>query len=122
MSVTITANIKSTEFLDVWLDLNSGSYRPYMKSNSKPLYIHTDSNHPKTIKNQIPEMVNVQTNIEGRSIACPSDKEGFLTKPQHNDAPGISLIYEILQVVVGNNNKSVEYRADVEGYFTDDEL
>ena len=74
------------------------------------------------MRSEIPEMVNVQTNIEGRSIACPSDKEGFLTKPQHNDAPGFSLIYEILQVVVGNNNKSVEYRADVEGYFTDDEL
>ena len=73
-------------------------------------------------RSEIPEMVHVQTNIEGRSIACPSDKEEYLTNPQHNDAPGTSIIHENLQIVVGNNNKSVEYRSDDEGYFTDDEL
>ena len=32
-------------------------YKPYRKPNSKPVYIHTNSNHPPHIKKQIPKMI-----------------------------------------------------------------
>jgi hypothetical protein len=58
LSVTIEANLTATEFLDVWFDLKNSTYRPFMKENSQPIYIDTGSNHPQTIKKQLPRMVN----------------------------------------------------------------
>ena len=46
LSITIEVNLKVVNFLDITLDLNSGVYKPYMKPNDNPIYIHTKSNHP----------------------------------------------------------------------------
>ena len=54
-----------TEFLDVMLDLRDSTYYPYRKPNSKPQYIHTQSNHPPSIIKQIPRMISER--ISGRS-------------------------------------------------------
>ena len=35
-SITITTNLKDVEFLDVTLDLNLGTYKPFLKPNDKP--------------------------------------------------------------------------------------
>ena len=37
------------DFLDVTLNLSTGLYQPYQKSNNKINYIHRDSNHPTPI-------------------------------------------------------------------------
>ena len=58
LSITISANIKSTEFLDTWMDLSTGEYRPFLKANSTPIYIHADSNHPTSVRRQIPNMIS----------------------------------------------------------------
>ena len=44
------APTKSIDFLDVNFELSTGFYSPYRKPLNKPLFIHSDSNHPKTIK------------------------------------------------------------------------
>ena len=50
--MTIEANKKVIDFLDVTLDLNTGKHKPYNKPNNIPEYVHKDSNHsPCTIKN-----------------------------------------------------------------------
>ena len=54
LRLTIYANKKSINFLDVSFDLRSGTYKPYTKPNSVPLYVHRDSNHPPPILRQIP--------------------------------------------------------------------
>ena len=36
LSITIKANTRATEFLDVWMDLTTRKHRPYMKANSTP--------------------------------------------------------------------------------------
>ena len=46
LKITIEANKKTINFLDVTLDLSSGSYKPFMKPNNKILYVHQESNHP----------------------------------------------------------------------------
>ena len=46
LKITIEANKKTINFLDVTLDLASGSYKPFMKPNNKILYVHRQSNHP----------------------------------------------------------------------------
>ena len=44
--VTIEANKKVVDFLDVTLDLTLGVYRPYTKPNDIHLYVHKQSNQP----------------------------------------------------------------------------
>ena len=58
LNLTIEANKKIVQYLDVELNLNDGSFRPYIKPNDKPLYVHRDSNHPKNVAKNIPESVN----------------------------------------------------------------
>ena len=49
LSITIEANLKVVNFLDVTLDLNTETYKPYMKPNNRILYINKQSNHPPSI-------------------------------------------------------------------------
>ena len=58
--ITIEANKKTINFLDVILDLPSGSYKPFMKPNNKILYVHHQSNHPPALLNNIPDNINNQ--------------------------------------------------------------
>ena len=58
LKITITANLKSVDFLDITLDLTSDVYKPFMKPNDKPLYIRSQSNHPPNILRNIPDAVN----------------------------------------------------------------
>jgi hypothetical protein len=58
LSITIEANQKVVNFLDVTLDLNSGEYKPFMKPNNKIQYIDKGSNHPVSILKNIPAAVN----------------------------------------------------------------
>ena len=56
--ITVESGLKSTEFLDVTLNLTRDSYYPYTKPGSKPTYVHAQSNHPPNITKCIPTMVN----------------------------------------------------------------
>ena len=53
------------------IDLPIGQYKPYMKPNNRPLYIHKESNHPRSIIKNIPE------NINKRLTAISSNETGF---------------------------------------------
>ena len=54
LQVTIEANAKEVNFLDVTLNLDSCLYKPYMKENNIPLYVHKKSNHPPAVVANIP--------------------------------------------------------------------
>ena len=56
--ITIQINLKVTDFLDVYLDLENDKYHPYHKPNDTPLYVHRDSNHPLNILKQLPKMTS----------------------------------------------------------------
>lgn len=58
LKITIEANKKVVNFLDVTLNLNKGSCEPYSKPNNTPLYVHRDSNHPPSILKNIPLAIN----------------------------------------------------------------
>ena len=57
LKITADTNLIQTNFLDVTFNLTSGKYWPYRKPNDQPLYIHQKSNHPPTIKKQLPTML-----------------------------------------------------------------
>ena len=58
LKITIEANKKTINFLDVTFDLTSNSYKPFMKPNNKLLYVNRQSNHPPALLKNIPENVN----------------------------------------------------------------
>ena len=57
LSITIQANLPSTDFLDVTLDLQTGKYSPFRKPGSTPIYVHAKSNHPPSVIKEIPKMI-----------------------------------------------------------------
>ena len=49
-------------FLDVTLDLNNETYRPFRKPNDDPICINKYSNHPRHVKDNLPKAVNKRLN------------------------------------------------------------
>ena len=58
LKITVEANKKVINYLDVTLDLNSGKHYPFMKPGDVPTYVLAKSNHPLCILKRIPESVN----------------------------------------------------------------
>ena len=58
LQVTIEANKKCVQFLDAELDLENESFKPFIKPEDTPCYVHASSNHPPGILKNIPESVN----------------------------------------------------------------
>ena len=58
LNITIDMGPKKAEFLDVVLDLEAETYSPYRKPNSQPRYINVQSNHPRTVIEQVPKSIN----------------------------------------------------------------
>ena len=58
LSIAIDTNLIETDFLDVFFDLNTGKYFPFNKANNTTLHIHSKSNQPPSIINQLPSITN----------------------------------------------------------------
>ena len=58
LNITAETNLFQTDFLDVTFNLKSNKFFPYRKPNDHPLYINNQSNHPPSIKKQLPDMIN----------------------------------------------------------------
>ena len=67
----IECNKKVVDYLDVTLNLNDGTFKPYRKPDSNLQYINTDSNHPPNIIRQLP------LTIEKRLSEHSSNEEIF---------------------------------------------
>ena len=53
LDIVIQCNMKVVNYLDVTLNLENSTYRPYQKKMIKIKYINTESNHPTSIIKQI---------------------------------------------------------------------
>ena len=81
LGITWEANLTIVNFLDVTMNLEDGSHRPYRKDDSVPVYIHKNSNHPPHIKKGLPHMI-------GRRISDLSSNEEIFNQaaPLYNQA------------------------------------
>ena len=82
LQITIEANKKVVDFLDITLDLRTEIYKPYKKPNSNLTYIHKQSNHPPSIIKNLPKRINkrLSTNSKNAQIfneACPEYTEAL---------------------------------------------
>lgn len=71
LRITIEANKRIVNFLDVTLDLTTERFKPYSKPATTPLYVHSKSNHPPNIIRNIPEAINK------RLSEISSDEDAF---------------------------------------------
>ena len=46
------------QFLDVELNLEDNTYKPFIKPNDVPSYVHRNSNHPPSVLKNIPAAIN----------------------------------------------------------------
>ena len=71
LKLTIEANKKCVNFLDITFDLRSGTFKPYTKPGNVPQYVNVQSNHSPSILRRIPETINQ------RLSRISSDKQSF---------------------------------------------
>ena len=71
LKMTVEANKKIVNFLDVTLDLDTGKFKPYSKPSITLLYVHSQSNHPPNILRNLPEAFN------RRLSSISSDQDAF---------------------------------------------
>ena len=58
LNITIQTNLKIVNFLDIEMNLDTGTYRPYRKPDNMPVYINRKSNHPAPpIIKEIPKAI-----------------------------------------------------------------
>ena len=74
---SIEFNLKTANYLDIFLNLNTDTYKPYHKPNDETLYSHAKSNHPANILKQIPRP------IENRLSNLSSNPEIFHEASKH---------------------------------------
>ena len=60
LKISIEANKKIVNFLDITLDLQRDLFKPFMKPNNTQCYVNKESNHPPSILKNIPESVNLR--------------------------------------------------------------
>ena len=71
LRITIVANEKTIDFLEVTFNLNKSTYQPFIKLNTTLKYVHHERNHPPTTTKNIPAGINE------RLSSLSSDKAFF---------------------------------------------
>lgn len=99
LDITIEANKKVINFLDVTLNLHNETYKPYTKPANTPLYIHTSSNHPASILENIPLAINRRLslissneecfNLEARPYQQALEKSGYTHKLEYSKSAAL---------------------------------
>ena len=105
LRITSLANAKNVDFLDINLDLERDIYKPYMKPNDISVYVHVQSNHPKSVLKNIPLSVNKRLNLISSSKevfeeAIPPYQEA-LRKSGHS----FELNYSLQNISGGRKNR-----------------
>ena len=112
LSITISANSKVVQFLDIEMDLQEGTYKPFIKPNDSPLYVHRLSNHPVSVTNNIPVAVNRRlSTLSSSQEMFNSVKEVFqeaLEKSGYNHKLEYSPMTENPQASRKNNRRRQE--------------
>ena len=65
--ITVEANKRVVDFLDITLNLGTGAYEPYKKPNDTINYIHRESNHPPSIIHNLPKGIGIRLSTNSSS-------------------------------------------------------
>ena len=67
--------MKIVNYLDVTLNINNGSYRPYKKPNEETNHLHVNSDHPSQILQQLPKPKSIEKPFSILSLSKEIFKE-----------------------------------------------
>ena len=101
LQITAQSNLKIVNYLDVTLNLSTGKFCPYRKSDNYPLYINAKSNHPPSIIKRLPATISTRIS----SLSCDADEFNKASRV-YNDALKTSGYRECLQYARNNNQTS----------------
>ena len=79
LQITVEANLKIVDFLDVTLDLNTMLHKPYMKPNDRPLYTKQPSTqnskeHPHAQKAKTQQHLSKRRTLKPSKTTLPRYK------------------------------------------------
>ena len=93
LKITLDPHLSRVDFLDVTMNLNEESFKPFRKPNDTPTYIHRESNHPPHVIRNIPDAINkrlssISSNQDLFNNAIPDyqsalKKSGFSTRMKY---------------------------------------
>ena len=93
LDIFVQCNLKTTNYLDITLNLNDGSYHPYRKPNGETNYIHINWDHPPSIIKETPRSIEKRLSILSSSNDIFQESvifykkclknSGYKTKLQH---------------------------------------
>lgn len=77
LDIIIQCNMKVADYLDITLNLTTGSTSPFRKADDETEYIHADSNHPPNIIRQLPLSVEKRLSMLSSSEAIFEEAKGY---------------------------------------------
>ena len=104
LNITTEVNKKTTNFLDLTLELHNFTHRVFVKPGPSPLYVHALSNHPTSILKNIP--IGVEKRI---SNLCSNEEifeecKGFFKtpcpNPDTNTSCSTNLTHPLVQIEI----------------------
>ena len=107
LKVTTEINIRSTDFLDVTLNLEDGSHRPFRKDNRIPVYIDSRSNHPPVVKKNLPKMIGKRISDLSSNAEIFEKEKPIYQEALKNAGFKEELKYEKTQKTRGRRRKSI---------------
>ena len=84
LSIIVTTNITSADFLDVTFNLKTESYQPFRKPNNEPKYIDISSNYPPQALKQLPKSIEKRSEISSSKEIFDNSKT-LVRKKFHKD-------------------------------------
>ena len=111
LNITIEANQKTIDFLDVHLSLSNDIYKPFRKPNDFPAYVHAQLNHATS------HIKNIPINVDKRLNMLSCNEEVFNeAKPMYqialrNSGYDYELKYEKVDIHAMNNNSVRQKRS-----------
>ena len=101
LSITVTTNITSVDFLELTLYLKTESHQPFRKQNNDPIYMDINSNHPVQILKHLPKSISRRLSGNSSSKEVIDKSKALYEKSLNNSGFYENLIYH-----QGNGNKN----------------
>ena len=103
LGIIVQCNFKITNYLDITLNLNDGSYRLYRKPNEERNYIHVNSHHHPSIIKKVPRSNERRLSVLSSSKNIFQESAVYYEKCLKNSGYKTKLQYQ--QPKENNQNK-----------------
>ena len=87
--------MKIANYLDVTLDFNGNSFRPYSKCDNELSYITCDSNHPPSVVKRLPRTVELRLSLTSSNELIFKNATPPYEEALKNQAINVNLIINL---------------------------